>query len=392
MLIARRQNYALLAAYVMITLSFVLILYASFLTRSGVLADSSVHSFGENGMSAQLLVYLLVFFLMMVMMIGLNIRKLQSIREDNLLSREFWMFIGSIIMVLAAFQVIFTTSIPVFNTLFNTSIAPPVDPIGFYNRWQMPFALLISGFIAFTQLLNYRENDPGQFLKKMFIPLGAAIIFCIPMIVTGVVTQLNFILLVFFTFFALFSALYNMFFLPIRPKNTAAIITHIGFVIFILGTVITFSNSKVISSNTSQYDLGNQRDNAENLVLMRSDTLFMNGFYVCYVKNSSQVNTTVYQVDFMKKVNGKYVLDFSLHPSVNVHPKMGAVYNPDTKHFPGSDFYTYIAIVSKEPDYIVIKAIMNPYINVLWLGSVIMLAGLGMAFVRRARNRWLGNS
>jgi cytochrome c-type biogenesis protein CcmF len=343
-------------------------------------------------MSTQLLVYLLVFFFMMIVMIGLNIRKFQTIREDNLLSREFWMFIGSIIMVLAAFQIIFTTSIPVFNSLFNTSIAPPVDPIGFYNRWQMPYALLISGFIAFTQLLNYRENEPGQFLKKLFIPLGAAIIFCIPMIVTGVVTQLNFILLVLFTLFALFSALYNMFFLSIRPKNTAAIVTHIGFVIFILGTVITFSNSKVISSNTSQYDLGNQRDNAENLVLMRNDTLFMNGFYVSYVHNRSQGNTTVYQVDFMKKENGKYLLDFSLHPSVNVHPKMGAVYNPDTKHFPGSDFYTYIAIVSKEPDYIVIKAIMNPYINVLWLGSVIMLAGLGMAFVRRARNRWLGNS
>jgi cytochrome c-type biogenesis protein CcmF len=71
---------------------------------------------------------------------------------------------------------------------------------------------------------------------------------------------------------------------------------------------------------------------------------------------------------------------------------MGAVYNPDTKHFLSKDYYSYIAIVSKEPDYIVIKAIMNPYINVLWLGSVLMTTGFAVAFVKRARKRWLGNS
>jgi len=71
---------------------------------------------------------------------------------------------------------------------------------------------------------------------------------------------------------------------------------------------------------------------------------------------------------------------------------MGAVYNPDTRHFLNRDYYAYIANVSKEPDYIVVKAIMNPYINILWLGSVVMIVGFGIAFIRRARNRWRTNS
>jgi cytochrome c biogenesis factor len=71
---------------------------------------------------------------------------------------------------------------------------------------------------------------------------------------------------------------------------------------------------------------------------------------------------------------------------------MGAVYNPDTRHFLGRDYYTYIAVVSKEPDYIVIKGIMNPYINVLWLGSIVMILGFAIAFVKRVRRRWQGNS
>ncbi len=392
MLIARRQNYALLAAYILITLSYVLVLYASFLTRSGVLADTSAHSFGDNGMTVQLLVYLLVFFGMMVVTIGANVRKFHSAKPDILLSREFWMFIGAIIMVLAAFQITFTTSIPVFNSLFHTDIAPPVDRVGFFNRWQMPYALLIAAFIAFSQFLSYNSNEPGQFLKKLFYPLIASMILCIPLVLTGVVTQLNFILLVVFTLFALLSSIYNLLFLATKPRNIGAITTHIGFVIFVMGTVLTFSNSKVISTNTSEFDLGDSRANAENLVLMRNDTLFMNGFYVSYVSSKTSLNTTEYQVDFLTKKNKSFKLEFSLRPSVNAHPRMGAVYNPDTRHFLGRDYYTYIATVSKDPDYIVIKAIMNPNINVLWLGSVVMTLGLAIAFVRRARKRWLGNS
>ncbi len=392
MLIARRQNFALLAAYILMTLSYVLVLYASFLTRSGVLADTSAHSFGDNGMTLQLLVYLLVFFVIMLVTIVINFRKFHSAKEDIILSREFWMFIGAIILVLAAFQIIFTTSIPVFNTLFHTDIAPPVDRVGFYNRWQLPYALLIAGFIAFSQFLTYSTNDPGQFLKKLLYPLVTAIAITIPMVVTGMVTQLNHILVIVFTLFALLSSIYNMIFQITKPRNIGAIITHIGFVIFVIGCVLTFSNSKVISTNTSKFDLGDQQANAENLVLMRSDTLYMNGFYVSYVNSKPEGNTTVYRVDFLTKQNKTYKLEFSLNPSVNVHPRMGAVYNPDTRHFLGRDYYTYIATVSKEPDYIVIKAIMNPYINILWIGSVLITVGFAIAFVRRARKRWLGNS
>ena len=225
MLISRRQNFALLAAYILVTLSYVLVLYASFLTRSGVLADTSAHSFGDNGMTMQLLIYLLVFFAMMIVMIVANFRKLNSSKEDVLLSREFWMFIGAIIMVLAAFQIIFTTSIPVFNSLFHTDIAPPVDRVGFYNRWQMPYALLIAAFIAFSQFLTYNSNEPGAFLKKMLIPLIGSIVLTVPLAVTGVVTQMNFILLVVFTLFALLSSLYNMVFLVTKPRNIGAITT-----------------------------------------------------------------------------------------------------------------------------------------------------------------------
>jgi cytochrome c-type biogenesis protein CcmF len=387
MIVTRRQNLASTASYLLIMLSYVLVLYASFLTRSGVLADTSAHSFGDSGMSTQLFIYMATFLVLMVVMMATNFRKYNIPMNDNLLSREFWIFIGAIILVLAAFQIIFTTSIPVFNNLFGLEIAPPSDAIGFYNRWQTPYVTLIAGFIAFTQFLFYGNNKTGNFFKRAALPVAAGIILTIPLVMNDVLRNYNFIILTFFVFFATAASIQNLLLKTSKPKNIPALITHIGFALFILGAVITFSNSQVISRNTSGFDLGDNQRNAENLILMRNDTLSMSGYHVVYSGSRTDGNTTHYTVDFLKKVPGGFTRAFTLHPSVNVHPKMGAVYNPDTYHFPGADFYTYIATVSKEPDYIVIKAIMNPYINVLWVGAVIMLTGFGMAFVRRSRGR-----
>ena len=392
LLIARKQRYALLTSFIFIGLSYVLVLYATFLTRSGVLADTSAHSFTDNGMTAQLLVFMLVFLLITIVFIVIRTRKFAEKKEEILLSREFWMFIGSIILVLSAFQIIFTTSIPVVNSLFKSHIAPPTDRVGFYNRWQTPYVLLIAGFIAFSQFLNYAINSGRAFFRKMAIPFVLSILVLIPFMLNGIVTSVNFILAVFFILFSIISTLFNLVFQTSRPRNMAAILTHSGFLIFLLGTIITFSNSMTISSNTSRFDLGDMKTNAENLLMEKGDTLYMGGFYVVYNESTKHGNQTEYRIDFLKPKRGNYIREFSLYPSVNRHPRMGDVYNPDTRHFLWKDYYTYVSSVGNHPDYIVVKTIMNPNINVLWAGAILMITGLFYAFVRRIGKRMVNNT
>ncbi len=387
MLISRKQKFALTAAFIFSTLSYVLILYASYLTRSGVLSETSAHSFGDNGMAAQLAIYLLTFLVLAAWFIIRRASQFQLKRNEILLSREFWMFIGALIVVLSAFQIMFTTSIPVFNAIFGTNFAPPTDAVGFYNRWQTPYALLIAGFIAFTQFLNFDRNEPASLLRKMIVPLVISIGLTILFILYGIVSKGSYILFLFFIWFALTASIINLIFPTLKSRNLPAIVTHIGFVIFLLGVLITFSNTKTISSNTSGFDLGNVRSNKENLLLMKSDTSYMGGFYVSYVDAVKEGNTTVYQVDFLKRNQGVYTLQFSLYPSVNSHPRMGDVYNPDTRNLLLKDYYIFIASVGKTSDFIVIKAILNPYINVLWLGSLVMLLGFVWALMKRVRSR-----
>src|SRR5687768_5988611 len=62
-LIYRSSGYSLKSTYIFYTLSFLLVLYSTFLTRSGVLGDTSVHAFTDLGMNLQLILFMLVFLI-----------------------------------------------------------------------------------------------------------------------------------------------------------------------------------------------------------------------------------------------------------------------------------------------------------------------------------------
>ncbi len=61
MLIFKHSGYSLRSSFLFLALSFVFIVYSTFLTKSGVLGDSSVHAFADIGMNGQLFLFLIVF-------------------------------------------------------------------------------------------------------------------------------------------------------------------------------------------------------------------------------------------------------------------------------------------------------------------------------------------
>ena len=89
--------------------------------------------------------------------------------EDNILGREFWMFIGSLMLVLSALQVLVGTSKPVFNKIFGTNMVPPEDVVGYYNMYQMPIAIVIAILMAITQFFRYKNTPNTQKLIKEIV-------------------------------------------------------------------------------------------------------------------------------------------------------------------------------------------------------------------------------
>ena len=143
MIIFKKNNTALKTSIILVITTFILILYATFLTRSGILGNASVHSFTDLGLSGQLLIYLLVFA---VLAIALSANRWKEIptsdKEASTYSREFWIFMGATVLGLMGFQVMAGTSIPVYNAILeqfgiSSNMAPPADQALFYSKFQM---------------------------------------------------------------------------------------------------------------------------------------------------------------------------------------------------------------------------------------------------------------
>jgi cytochrome c-type biogenesis protein CcmF len=303
-------------------------------------------------MSGQLLVYMGFFILLSIILIVRNWKKLPADKEEeSAYSREFWMFIGSLVLLIACFQITFTTSIPVINAIFGTKLAPPVDVKAHYNAWQLPFAVIISVLMAVSQYLKWK-NTPGiEFIKKLRIPFAIAILATIGIALSFKITQVHYIALLFSSLFAVTANVnYILVVLKGKADNWGSSIAHTGFGLILLGVLISTSQSNTISKNLSGFNLGKDFPNNENIMLMKGDTLPMGGYLVSYRGKEQEGVNIYYNIDYFKQVPGmgKPVKAFTLRPVIQTNPRMGNVSEPDTRHFPEKDIYTHITYANLE--------------------------------------------
>jgi cytochrome c-type biogenesis protein CcmF len=354
MVIQKNKGQSLIMTFVLSLISFILVLYSTFLVRSGILGDSSVHAFTDLGMSGQLLIYLLFFVFLGIGLVAANWSKLpRSKKEEELWSREFWMFIGALVLTLSAFQITVTTSIPVYNALFDQDVAPPVDVIQHYNSWQLPFAILVALFIGFTQFLKYKSTNLSSLKKDLGITVSIAVVLTVIIAVAFQYTNFFYILMAFATLFAITANLYYWISkLKGKLKFAGSSVAHIGFGLVLLGAFISTSRMQTISTNSSGVDvaqLGEEYNNSENILLFKDDTVRMGEWLVSYRGSDKQGINVLYQVDYMDvndPANTK--AGFTLYPRVQTNPRMGNVAEPDTRHFLERDVYTHVTYAEIE--------------------------------------------
>ncbi|TDO23013.1 heme lyase CcmF/NrfE family subunit [Pedobacter duraquae] len=351
MIAFRNTGHAFFTAIALVLLSFILVLYASFLTRSGILGETSVHSFTDLGMFGHLILYNVVFLAIPVYLLISRWKELPITNKDEeTYSREFWMFIGALVVTVACIQVIFTTSVPVFNKAFGTNFAPPIDAIKYYNQWQAPFAILITVISGFSQFLKYKRTDP----RKFYVSLIASIVFAVVITavfvwIADVYGNLMYILLTFSCIFAVLSnARLLSFGVGKKGKLAGAAVAHIGFALLLLGALVAAATSRPISLNASNFipvkDFEKAEKPGENMVLYRNEPKKMGKYTVTYISDTTIAPNTYYKINFkvIDPKSGKVTDDFELNPHVQVNEKMGLIASPDTKHYITHDIYTHI--------------------------------------------------
>lgn len=351
MIAFRNTGHSFFTAIILVIISFVLVLYASFLTRSGILGETSVHSFTDLGMFGHLILYNVVFLALPVYLLISRWKELPITNKDEeTYSREFWMFIGALVVTVACIQVIFSTSVPVFNAAFGTKFAPPIDAIKYYNQWQAPFAILVTIISGFSQFMKYKRTD----IRKFYSSLIASILFAIVITagfvyLTNIYTNLMYILL---TFSCVFAILANARILGQafggKRKLVGAAVAHMGFALLLIGALVAAATNKPISLNATNFipvkDFEKAEKPGENIVLYKNEPKKMGKYTVTYTRDTTVAPNTIYTLNFKvyDEETGKLKEDFELNPHVQANEKMGLIASPDTKHYLTYDVYTHI--------------------------------------------------
>ena len=372
LLIYRHTGNALRATNLFFILAFLLVLYSTYLTRSGDLQDTSVHAFTDLGMNWQLRIFLFIFVIPALVLL---IRRYKAIpyiaKEEETSSREFWMFIGSLVLFLSALMIIGMTSIPVINklaTLFTGKeklikpLAVGEDSAYAYNRIQVFVAIIIGTFTGFGMYLKYKRTGK-EFLKKLIWPAVAGLVVAALILAFGDINYKEkgygylgavWVAVIAAVYSVIANASYIWTGLNGSMKRAGGTIAHVGFGLMLFGILISSSKKEVLSYNTSGIPVffGNDSKEkpGENLTLVKGLRTDMGKYWVTYDKDSANPKKPLwyYHLKFESK-DGKE--NFSLSPNafVNYKGNSGLMANPDSKHYLTHDIFTYITSLP-DPD------------------------------------------
>ncbi len=374
MVIYKATKQSLKASYFFIFLSFGFILYSTFLTRTGVLGDTSVHAFTEAGKAINIMIGLFVaaFVIPALIMLFANGKKMSGpIKEEETNSREFWMFIGSLTFFLTAMFIIAKTSVPVYNKITGSKIAPPEDVEFSYNKIMALVAIILGMLTAVTQYYKYKATPKFEVLKKLALPFVISAVLMLGLIFLYPLEYrkqgIGFLIALYVaTFACIFTITANVKYFITANKmvflKAGSSISHIGFGVMILGMLITSSNKETISnSNTNGIVLPvgvdpqtRQQDNPkENLTLIRDVPATMGAYAVTFINDSAghETGRKFFNIKFEKKKIGDATSKetFVLQPDVYLMKDNNMSSNPDTRSYLTKDIFTYISYtVNKE--------------------------------------------
>jgi cytochrome c-type biogenesis protein CcmF len=425
LLISKSTGRHLFTAHLLVQLSFWLVLYATFLTRSGILGEASVHSFTDLGLSGQLLILLLSIMLLSVLsalqkprwqwsviggfvllvivfslltlfggktnqaqltavmkwtgvvvfigVFGLFIYKLYSRTrteqdDERWLSRELWMFIGAMFLILSLVQVFSATSIPVFNKLFGFSKAPAKPEE--YNAFQLWLAMPVMLLMAIGQYFRWRDTDPKVLKKQLLQVLLISVVLTLLVNLNFGINEPKYLL---FLLVGMMLFIANVLYLRHQKKLQwlawGGSVAHAGFGVLLVGVLVSSVNQKILTSSegirfASELNKDGKVDekavkfNRENVILYQNQPVQLGEFKATYqsvLQGKDNDSIDKYFKVFFTKLNkdGTLADSFTLLPKTQNNPKMGLLAEPSTRHFISRDIFTHVnyesSLEKKEP-------------------------------------------
>ncbi|MBN2243642.1 MAG: heme lyase CcmF/NrfE family subunit [Acidobacteria bacterium] len=360
---------------ILVLLAYLLSVFGTFLTRSGVV--SSVHAFADSNLGNFFLIYMAgVLFASLYLLIERREYLRSERRLDSILSRESAFLFNNLILVVACFAVFWGTMFPVFSEWVRgvkITVGPP-----FFNNIVIPIGLLLLFLTGVGPLFAWRKTSVKSLRRSFFRPVLFALPACAALIAAGMenftvvccLTLCAFVLVTILEEFLkgawirirrkgenLPVALIN---LTLKNKRRyGGYIVHLSIVLMFVG----FTGNTFNRETTRWMEKGGRLEVGEY-------SLTMSGYEEGTTEN----------YDF-----GKVVLDVSkngrgigtLKPEKRVF-KTGSGQATTTvalRSTPKEDLYVVFAGVSQDGSDFEIKAYVNPLVYWIWFGAAVMVFG-----------------
>jgi len=228
-------------------ITFVLVLYGSFLTRSGVLTDFSVHSFGESELNAYLIAFV-VFFLGLGLLVFLfNIENVKGQKvQTSLFTRENFLFFGILALVLLAILTFIGTSSPLITGIFMEKASNVSTD--YYNTLAGPLAILMSFLLALSPVLSWKR-DSKEKLGQILIPAIISLLLGIVIYFLGMKDFIPLVISIFSIFVILVNAQITVRMMRQKNFNFGGYLSHVGFGLMLVGMITSsvYDQSKKIT-------------------------------------------------------------------------------------------------------------------------------------------------
>ncbi|PKM83619.1 MAG: hypothetical protein CVU88_02085 [Firmicutes bacterium HGW-Firmicutes-13] len=228
-------------------ITHVLIIYATFLTRSGILVDFSVHAFGETGLNSYMMAFMIVFLVPGAVLFLTRYRDIPAEPVSEKWYSKVSTFSYTILLLtLSAVIITMGTSSPIISGLLGE---PAGVDTSFYNMTNAPIVVLLALVLALCPLVKWKEADPKRIWSSLkwpavFTGLGLAAAYLV-----GVrsLLKLVFIGSALFALGTNSAACYKASSRGI--KNSGGFLAHVGLALMLIGILSSsvLSESAIIS-------------------------------------------------------------------------------------------------------------------------------------------------
>ncbi|HEX9750125.1 MAG TPA: cytochrome c biogenesis protein CcsA [candidate division Zixibacteria bacterium] len=233
----KKKNSLGRSAYLFSILPFLAVLYGSFLTRSGVLGDFSVHSFLDLGINSYLIASLGVFLTLGFGVLAWRGRHVRStVAYGSMATVDFCVSVAVLSLLVAGALVLIGMSTPLWTRLFG----PPSNvTLRYYFLATTPIALILLLSLSIFPFMKWIKPSKPFISPQAAYPYSFAMIVGAVAIILGVTEPLYLALLI----LGALAAASNTWLIVERWRQVrripGAYVAHVGLALIIVGAAVS---------------------------------------------------------------------------------------------------------------------------------------------------------